>query len=220
MSSPLFLSLWEFIIYNILKLLMLEKDIPDYNIFMICETLNKKAFREDLPKGYHFRNCRENEFEIWKKFPFDNEDLAKEYDAFMEDYFDKNYKSKKDLFFERCTFICNEKDEPISTGFIWKHYDKYTTVNWLKTLKNYEGNGLGRALLTYILKKVDKKDYPIYLHTQPGSFRAIKLYSDFGFKLIKSPKIIDNRKNEIEESLPILKEFIPKKDYNNLKLYK
>ena len=93
---------------------MLEKDIPDYNIFMICEKLNKEAFRKDLPKGYYIRNCRKDEYDIWKKFPFNDEKLAKEYNAFMEDYFDKHYKSKEDLFFKTCKFICDEEDTPIT----------------------------------------------------------------------------------------------------------
>ena len=197
---------------------MLEKDIPDYNIFMICEKLNKNAFRE-LPKDYHIRSCKKSEFDVWKKFPFDDEKTAQKYDKFMEEYFEKVYKSKKDLFFTECKFICNKEDKPVSTGFIWKQYDKYTTVHWLKTLKEEEGKGLGRALLTCILREIDLKDYPVYLHTQPGSFRAIKLYSDFGFKLINSAGLIDKRKNEVEESLPILKEFMIKKDYDNLKFY-
>jgi len=197
----------------------LEKDIPDYNIFMICHKLNKDAFREDLPKGYSIRNCRKDEFDVWKKFPFDNEIEAKEYNGFMEDYFGKHYKDQEELFFSRCKFICNEKDDPVSTGFIWKHYNKYTTVNWIKTLKKEEGKGLGRVLLTSILKSVKEEDYPIFLHTQPGSFKAIKLYSDFGFKLIKSPKIIDKRENDPNQYLPILKEFMFRKDYNNLKFH-
>ena len=49
-----------------------------------------------------------------------------------------------------------------------------------------EGKGLGRALLTEILKNAG---LPIYLHTQPTPARAIKLYSDFGFKLTTDPII-------------------------------
>jgi len=37
---------------------MLEKDIPDYNIFMICENLNKKSFREDLPNRRYILSKR------------------------------------------------------------------------------------------------------------------------------------------------------------------
>jgi hypothetical protein len=61
----------------------------------------------------------------------------------------------------------------------------------------------------------NRKDYPIYLHTQPSSYRAIKLYADFGFTLITDP-MIGNRKNDIEECLPILKENMPKEYYKKL----
>lgn len=193
-----------------------EKDILDYNIFMICRELNTEAFR-DIPEGYHVRNCRRDEFDIWKKFPFDSEKEAQEYDDFMENYYEENYKAQEGLFFERCKFLCDENDRPIATAFIWKHYGKYTTVNWLKTLKEYEGKGLGRSLLTYILNDVDRKEYPIYLHTQAGSFRAIKLYSDFGFKIIKSPDIIDGRENEINKSLGFLEKSMSEKDFKSLK---
>ena len=44
---------------------MLEKDIPDLNIFMMCEKLNEDALRE-IPEGYHIRNIRKDELDIWK----------------------------------------------------------------------------------------------------------------------------------------------------------
>lgn len=196
---------------------MLEKEIPDYNLFLVCKKLNKKAFREQLKEGYSLRNCREDEFETWKKFPFDTEKEAKEYDTFMQDFFEKNYQKKWELFLKQCKFICDKNDKPVATGFVWKYRDKYMSVHWLKTLKEEEGKGLGRYLLTQILKSVEAKDYPIYLHTQPGSFKAIKLYSDFGFELIKEPKVIDKRRNEFKEALPILKEFMKAEDYEKLK---
>lgn len=61
----------------------------------------------------------------------------------------------------------------------------------------------------------DSTQYPIYLHTQPTSARAIKLYSDFGFKLITN-NIIGHRKNDLTKSLPYLQKVMPKDDYKNL----
>ncbi|MCL2699925.1 MAG: GNAT family N-acetyltransferase, partial [Defluviitaleaceae bacterium] len=54
-----------------------------------------------------------------------------------------------------------------------------------------------------------------YLHTQPTSARAIKLYSDFGFKLITDPAI-GHRKNYLAESLPYLEKVLPENDYAGL----
>ena len=90
-------------------------------------------------------------------------------------------------------FICDASDKPVASTFIWRSYGKINTIGWFRVLPEYEEHGLGRALLSEILKDAD---YPVYLHTQPTSARAIKLYSDFGFKLLTDP-IIGYRKNEL-----------------------
>ena len=194
------------------------EEIPDKNIFMMCESLNENAL-STLPKGFHVRSCKREEFSIWKAMPFDNPNEAKEYDQFMVDFFETTYGGREDLFFKHTLFVCNSKDEPIATCLLWKAYGEFNTIHWLKVLKGYEGLGIGRALLSIIMKDLSKAAYPIYLHTQPGSYRAIKLYSDFGFQLL-SDKKIGNRVNDLDECLPILKKYMPTKDYQQLKINK
>ncbi|QSE97845.1 hypothetical protein [Fulvivirga lutea] len=67
------------------------------------------------------------------------------------------------------------------------------------------------------MKVFSSDDNPIYLHTQPRNFRAVKLYADFGFKLLKGGSI-GNRVNELEKCLLILKEFMPNKDFERLEI--
>lgn len=195
---------------------MKEEEIPDYNIFMMCEQLNEDALTE-LNADFYIRNCRPNEIEIWKAFPFDSETVPDEYEDFMNQIIHDSYGSNMESFFNNTVFVCDKEDKPIATCSYWKAYGKFNSIHWLKTKKEYEGQGLGRAVLSEIMKKFSSTDYPIYLHTQPGSFRAIKLYADFGFKLLKGGKI-GHRINELEKCLPILKEFIPKKDYETLEI--
>jgi ribosomal protein S18 acetylase RimI-like enzyme len=209
----------------------MEEDIPEKNLFMMCPKVNTASFCE-LPPGYHIRNCRENELDIWKAMPFDEPEMGKQYYDFMSDYFNNVYLEKKDEFFKKCLFVCDVEDKPVGTCFIWKAYDKINTLHWLKILKDYEGKGLGRALLTGVMKNLQKDDYPIYLHTQPSSYRAIKLYADFGFYLLSNPDernlrpygarrsvpVIGNRTNDIEECLKILEDYIPEKVYNTLRI--
>ena len=64
------------------------------------------------------------------------------------------------------------------------------------------------------MRNIPSEYYPIYLHTQPGRFRAIKLYTDFGFKILTDEKI-GNRENNYLESLKYLKYFM-KDNYNKL----
>lgn len=195
---------------------MTEAEIPDYNIFMMCEQLNKGALSQ-LPASYHFRNCRPDEMETWKAFPFDSETVPAEYEDFMNQIIHDSYSSNMAAFFHNTIFVCNEADTPIATCSHWKAYGKFNSIHWLKTLKCYEGLGLGRALLSEIMRQFGAPDYPIYIHTQPGSFRAVKLYADFGFKLLRGGKI-GHRMNELEKCLPILREFIPAKDFATLEI--
>lgn len=185
---------------------MLEKNIPDLNIFMMCEKVNTQAFTE-IPSGFHIRNCRQEELDIWKKFPFDTESDKAEYYDYMTEYFNKVYLPYEDKFYSQCLFICDANDKPVATCFLWPAYQSVYTIHWLKVLKEYEGLGLGRAILTEIMKNIPREYYPIYLHTQPSSFRAIKLYTDFGFKILTDAKI-GHRENNYKESLKYLEYFM------------
>ncbi|GHV15742.1 N-acetyltransferase [Spirochaetia bacterium] len=194
----------------------MDENIPDKNLFMMCSQLNRNSLSE-LSKEYYIRNCRENELDIWKAMPFDQPETAIKYYDYMTEYFNNVYGNKRKEFFNKCLFVCNKADEPIGTCFIWKVYNKINSIHWFKTLKSYEGKGIGRALLSVIMKDIPENEYPIYLHTQPSSYRAIKLYSDFGFKLISDP-IIGNRNNDLDECLPILKKYMPKEYFKKLKI--
>jgi GNAT superfamily N-acetyltransferase len=196
----------------------LNLNIPDLNLFMMCETLNKTALRE-MPTGFHVRNCRKSELETWKAIHFDDVITAKKYHEFMTNYFDEVYSDKADLFFKKCLFVCDKDDLPIGTCFIWEAYNKINTLHWFKVIKHYEGKGIGRALLSIVMQDLNDEEYPVYLHTQPSSFCAIKLYSDIGFSLLTDP-IIGNRNNDLEESLPILEKIMPREDFNKLEMTK
>lgn len=194
---------------------MKEEEIPDYNIFMMCERLNQQALT-DLNTDYYFRNCRPDELNLWKAFPFDSDTVPLEYEDFMNQIINDSYSGNMDTFFQNTLFVCNTEGTPVATCSHWKAYGKINTIHWLKTRKAYEGKGIGRAVLSAIMRRFTSDDYPIYLHTQPGSFRAIKLYSDFGFQLLRGGQL-GTRRNELEKCLPILKEFM-KKDFEGLKI--
>jgi ribosomal protein S18 acetylase RimI-like enzyme len=194
---------------------MKEAEIPDKNIFMMCEALNRNALTE-LPASYSIRSCKPDELDIWKMMPFDDPALAKEYDGFMSDYFAITYGGKEDIFFSKTLFVCDRQDKPIATCLSWNAYNEFMTIQWFKVLKGYEGQGIGRALLSIVMQELEMHDYPVYLHTQPSSFRAIKLYSDFGFCLLSGDKF-GVRTNDLDECLPILEQFMPREYFHQLR---
>jgi ribosomal protein S18 acetylase RimI-like enzyme len=195
---------------------MTAENIPDKNIFMMCDELNGNALTQ-LPAGYSIRNCMPDELDIWKKMPFDDDELAQEYDGFMSDYFTTTYGGKEELFFAKTLFVCDRQNRPIATCLIWKAYDEFNTIQWFKVLQEYEGQGIGRALLSIAMQQLEMCDYPVYLHTQPSSFRAIKLYSDFEFSLLSGDRL-GIRSNDLDECLPILERLMPPAYFQKLRI--
>ena len=159
---------------------MNEGNIPDLNIFMMCEKLNENALKE-IPSGFHVRTCQKNELKIWKEFPFDSEEDKKLYLNFMTKYFNTVYMPYGDLFYNSCLFICDENDKPIATCFATKAYNKFYTIHWLKVLKGYEGKGncphckrgcRGLYSKEILLREVRSKKYaPLYPAQRGGRHR-------------------------------------------------
>ncbi|NET31693.1 MAG: GNAT family N-acetyltransferase [Cyanothece sp. SIO1E1] len=192
----------------------MEKETVDLDLFMMCPALDRRAL-SSLPDGYHVRSCRPDELAIWKAFPFDEPEEVIEYEGFMTEFFDKTYGGKEELFFRSTLFVCDELDRPVGTCLLWKAYGLFNTIHWLKVSKEQEGKGLGRALLSMLLQDLPDSAYPIYLHTQAGSYRAIKLYADFGFQILTDP-VIGTRSNDWEACQAYLQKHMPKLAYQQL----
>lgn len=187
---------------------MKQVSVEDFNLFMMCPALNPSALRP-LPEGYTVRFCREQELDFWMTFHFDTKEEGAAYLEDMKRFFQPVYAPAGGLFFRSCQFLCDPQGRPVGTCFLWKAYGTLSTVHWFKVRKDQEGKGLGRALLSHVLRFLPPEEYPVYLHTQPGSFRAIKLYTDFGFQLLSSPEKIGFRENQLEQSIPYLREHMP-----------
>jgi len=182
-------------------------DTNSNNLFMQCEKLNFEAIRP-LPKGFSFRLCRRDELDVWK------ESWAQgEYRDFVNYYYNLMYAHREDEFFNRCTFIVDKNDNPVATCYIWRSYNNsISTVGWFHVWPEYQGLGLGHAILGEVMKNAE---FPVYLHTHPIATKAIKVYSDLGFQLITDP-VIGYRKNDLEESLPCLKANMPEHVFDKL----
>lgn len=187
------------------------------NVFMMCHTLRQAALRP-LPAGFHFRLCRPDEVEAWKRLQVDDPADWDAYDAALSAYFADVYAPHGDLFFQRCTFVCDAKDTPVGACFVWPTYPGVHTIHWLKVRADMEGLGLGRALLSHIMRAESEAHYPIYLHTHPSCDRAIKLYSDLGFALLDDYPMIGHRSNDLAAALPLLRAQMPPQAFDALRI--
>jgi len=179
---------------------------------MLCEQVNKAAFGI-MPDGFATRLIRMDELAFWKRMHFDDDYAS--HARFMDTFFDGVYAPEIGMFFRSCLMVADKNDVPVGSCFVWKAYGTVNTIHWFKVLRGYEGLGIGRALFTEVMGGIPPDGYPVLLHTQPSSNRAIKLYTDFGFTVLTDAKV-GFRKNDIEECLPLLKDTMPERDFGNL----
>lgn len=182
------------------------QDVMNMNIFMMCEQPNERAMRT-IPEPFTIAPCEPSAFDAWKRLQIHPETGAEAnaintvLDAYRNDVYDKH----GDLFFSQCFLVYNEKGEPVGTCAYWKAYGAVHTIHWLKVLPAYEGLGIGRALLSHVMREMPQGGFPLYLHTHPTCIRALSLYADLGFSLLSDP-IIGTRRNDVFACMPFLKQ--------------
>lgn len=135
---------------------MKQASVEDFNLFMMCPALNPSALRP-LPEGYTVRFCREQELDFWMTFHFDTKEEGAAYLEDMKRFFQQVYAPAGGLFFRSCQFLCDPQGRPVGTCFLWKAYGTLSTVHWFKVRKDQEGKGLGRALLSHVLRFLPQK---------------------------------------------------------------
>lgn len=187
----------------------------DLNVFMVCRALVEDQLTA-LPDGYSLRSLRPDEIAVWRAFPFDTEAEARAYESFMSDFFDSVYRDRSEDFFESTKVICGVDDRPVGTCGIWRAYERLTTLQWLKVRREDEGRGVGRALVSAVLRELGPETFPVYLHTQAGSHRAIKLYTDLGFDIIEG-ELPGPRPNEAEDAMAQLASVMPTEAFTALR---
>ena len=181
------------------------------NLFMMCRALDRSALTAP-PAEYPIRSLARNELPLW----LDLQCEGGEDRVYLESYFRRVYAPQEDEFWRRCLVICDAQDRPAGTCMAWRAYGCLTTVHWFRVRASLEGRGLGRALLSRVMTSLSPEEFPVYLHTQPASFRAVKLYTDFGFALLRDPRV-GFRDNGLSLALPYFRQVMPPPAYASLR---
>lgn len=154
---------------------------------MRCDT--PPATTPCLPPGYCFCAYEKGMERDWAALEYAIGDFASEEDALH--CFLQTYGLDLSALEQRCRFIQEEASgRVVSTCTAW--YDTrggspVSSLHWLVTHPACQGLGLGRAMLHHTMNiYAALNGYPVYLHTQPWSYRAVWLYHKSGFHLCKS----------------------------------
>lgn len=159
---------------------MLDRTIPFYNIIMRCDRILPMEVK--LPEGYAIRAYQPGDEAAWGMLHAATGDFATADEASA--YFMRTYGS--DL--SRALFATAPDGSVVGTVTAWNDPRKDATVrslHWLAVAEEHQRKGVGKALCKTALKLMRREDNaaPVYLHTQPWSWKAVLLYASQGFKL-------------------------------------
>ena len=201
---------------------MIDNAIPYKSIIMRCDRMEKSAFRE-LASEVEIEFYKTGMEAVWVQVQKSAGEFEKESDEQVKAYFMERYGCKPSELEKRCILLKdNRKEEYIGTCMAWFETkgDKVVPVlHWLAVADEYSGRGYARMLITQVMILFEKyaPGQKIYLHTQPWSYRAIKLYNDFGFCMSRYD-VYGTAVNEYEEAMEILGKYMSEEAYEKLVL--
>ena len=182
---------------------MLDRSIPYYNIIMRCDRFDPLP---ESAQGITVRNYQEGDEKHWAEIECSIGDFSSVDEA--ERYFITHY---TDEIYNRCFFAMDKAKNVIGTCIAWhdlKDNETVSSLHWLAVAPKYQGSGAGKALLNAVMNYYCQNHLmPVYLHTQPWSYKAIKLYLSAGFKIMKTDTFADYT-NEYNEAISVLKNYL------------
>jgi len=135
-----------------------------------------------LPAGFSVRWYRPGDEACWRKIH-----LAAEREvAITPELFRQQFGTNEALLTRRQCYVLNARGEAVGTATAWfdEHFQggDWGRVHWLAVMPDYQGQGLGRALLSLVCRRLQELGHTrAFLRTTATRLRAIKLYRAFGF---------------------------------------
>lgn len=194
---------------------MLDRTIPFYNTIMKCSEYSRRNV--ELPDGFSIVPYRRGYEKEWAKLEYSIGDFDSAEEA--EDYFAETYLQDPGQY-PNILFALNGKHDVVGSCIAWKDNKDAGTVSslhWLVVQDPYQGMGLGRALGTAVMNIYAAHGaLPVYIHTQPWSWKAILLYHSLGFRLQKTDAF-SHYGNDYEKAMTELRKTVTEEQYRLLR---
>ncbi len=201
---------------------MIDNSIAYKSIIMRCDQIEKSAFLE-LSSEVEIEFYQNGMEDVWAQVQKVAGEFKKESDEQVKVYFMEKYGRNASELEKRCIFLRDiHTREYIGTCMAWfgaKGDEVVPVLHWLAVADDYSGRGYARMLITRVVTLFENyaPGQSIYLHTQPCSYRAIKLYNDFGFCMSRND-VYGTAVNEYEEAMTILGKCMSEETYEKLVL--
>ena len=165
---------------------MVDRSIPFYNLILRCD--HPSPAEPILPEGFFLRPYTPGDEALWAALEYEAGDFGSSQEA--EDYFRRTYTPHADALRERCWFVIAPDGGCAGTCIAWrdpKGERAVASLHWLVVSERYQRSGLGRALCQKVLNVfAEQGEAPVYIHTQPWSWKAVLLYGSMGFRIQRS----------------------------------
>ena len=188
---------------------MLDRSIPFCNIIMRCDRILPMEIK--IPSGYAIRAYQPGDENAWAALHVATGDFATTDEAatyFMEKY-------AADL--SRALFAISPDGAAIGAITAWtddRAGEVVRSIHWLAVAEAHQHKGIGKALVQTALKIMRREDNaaPVYLHTQPWSWKAVLLYVKLGFKMQRKDSF-STYVNEYNQAMTALRPLLDDKQY-------
>lgn len=188
---------------------MVDETIPYKSIIMRCGHVDHSAFRP-LPEQLRIKCYEPADLEQWIDIQASAGAFAGETREQIGAYFSKKFGAYEEELKRRCMFLVEKASGAyIGACMAWSGCRERRTIpvlHWLAVKDSFAGSGYARLLIGETMRFFEKEapGQPVYLHTQPSAYRAIKLYYDFGFRITERDTYGDAT-NECAQALEVLK---------------
>ena len=193
---------------------MLDRTISFYNTILKCSDYSPR--RVELPDGFSIISYQRGYENEWAKLEYAIGDFDSLEEA--EKYFVETYLQNSELF-RNILFLLNREHEIVGSCIAWQDMqgeNSASSLHWLVVQEQYQGIGLGRALGTAVMNiYAERGAFPVYIHTQPWSWKAVLLYLSLGFRLQKTDTF-SHYENEYENAMDELRKIVSEKQYELL----
>jgi len=162
--------------------------VEKIDLVMVKDNLTSLS-RYDLPAGFFYRMFQEGDDAIWAEIETSAGEFAS--DDLAIQHFRKEFGKFHQELYNRCVFVDTEDGESIGTATAWfgdlLPGKTAGRLHWIAIKEKYQGRGIGKPLVSRAIQLLSAFHERAYLTTQTTSYKAVKLYLDFGFR----PYIID-----------------------------
>ena len=191
---------------------MLDRTIPYFDIIMRCDRILPMEIK--LPEGYTIRAYQPGDENAWADMECAIGDFPSRETALS--LFTQRYLADASQT-GRILFAIAPDGQIVGTVIADNRAGHVRTLNWVVVDEQHQRKGIGKALCKTALKLMRREDNaaPVWLHTQPWSWKALLLYVSLGFKL--QPKdTFCGHKNQYAQAMETLKTLVTPEQYAKL----